>query len=188
MKMGTVLTDFEARATDALRALLGRVSAIKLIELKHESRPGRFAAILARISIYGHSHTLACEADPMVDPARLRAVLREVQNSPASLAADFIPVVIAPYLSPEAQALCKRNRVGFLDFGGNARLNVGDFFIVMRSLPRKAATRVSAAAPHSSARAALDPARTSVDPVFANALPKFHRKHAEPVGAVGVPA
>jgi len=181
MKTGTVLTEFEARAADALRALLGRFSAIKLIELKHEGGPvGRFAAILARpggssatllarIEICGHSHTLACEANPKVEPARLRVALRNVQNSPAPLAGDAIPVVIAPYLSAEAQALCKQNKIGFLDFEGNARLTVGDFFIVMRSLPREAASRASTAPQ-------MLPARATVDPIFPNGLLKRSRK------------
>ncbi len=168
MKTGTVLTEFEVRADDALRALLRRVSAIKLIELKHESRGG-FAAILARIEIYGHIHTLACDVDPNCEPARLRAVLREVQSSSAPLAADTIPVVIAPYLSPEAQALCKENKTGYLDFEGNARLTVGDFFIVMRSLPRQAEIR-KAAAPTKL------PALTAIDPIFPDALPKIPQK------------
>jgi hypothetical protein len=180
MKTATVLTEFESRAADALRALLGRFSAVKLIELNHESQPGGCAAILARISINGHSHTLACEANPHGEPAILRAVLREGQNSAASLAADAIPVLIAPYLSPEAQALCKQNRIGFLDFEGNARLTVGDFFIVMRSLPREAATRVSAVP--------QDPPARNVDPIFPSALPKFPRKQVERVGSVSVPA
>jgi len=175
-----MLTEFESRAADTLRALLARFSAINLIELKHESRGG-FAAILARISIYGHIHTLACAADPAVESARLRAMLRQVQESNVTLAADAIPVVIAPCLSPEAQAICKQNKIGFLDFEGNARLTVGDFFIVMRSLPRQAATRISAAPQKS-------PARMAIDPIFPNALPKFPQKHGEPVGVVAVPA
>ena len=171
MKTATVLTEFEARAADALRDLLARFSAIKLIELKHESqRAGGSAGILARIEIYGHCHTLACEVDPCGDPARLRATLREKQTLAAPLAADTIPVLIAPCLSPEAQALCKQNRIGFLDFEGNARLIVGDFFIVMRALPREGATRVSAAPQK-------PPARIAVDPIFPDALPKISRKH-----------
>jgi hypothetical protein len=171
MKTATVLTEFEARAADALRTLLARFSAIKLIELKHESqRAGGAAAILARIEIYGHSHTLACEADSKVEPARLRAVLREKQAFAAPLAADTIPVLIAPYLSPEAQELCKQNNVGFLDFVGNARLTIADFFIVMRALPREGATRVSATPQKLSAHIA-------VDPIFPDALPKISRKH-----------
>jgi hypothetical protein len=182
MKTGTVLTEFEARAADALRALLARFSAIRLIELKHESRPGRgFAAITARISINGHSHTLACEAGPNGKPARLRAVLRQLETGAAHLAAHAIPVVIAPYLSPESQALCKESKTGFLDFEGNARLTVGDFFIVMRSLPSDAATQVTTAPQKL-------PARLAVDPMFPNALPKFPRKQVEPVGIVAIPA
>jgi hypothetical protein len=170
MKTGTVLTEFEARAADALRALLGRFSAIKLIELKHESQPsGGVAAIRARITIDGHNHTLACDVNPDGEPDRLRAVLCEGQNGHAPLAADTIPVLIAPCLSPEAQALCKQNKIGFLDFEGNARLTVGDFFIVMRSLPRQAVSRASAPLQKTTAR-------TAVDPILANVLPKTSRK------------
>jgi hypothetical protein len=181
MKTGTMLTEFESRADDALRALLARFSAIKLIELKHESRGG-FAAILARISIYGHNHTLACAANPSLEPARLHEALREFQMDAAPFASDAIPIVIAPYLSPEAQAICKQNKIGFLDFEGNARLSVGDFFIVMRSLPREtAATRVSAAPQKR-------PARIAIDPIFPDPLPNLPQKHVERVGVVAFPA
>ncbi|MGA2753786.1 MAG: hypothetical protein ABSE53_08460 [Terracidiphilus sp.] len=170
MKMTTMSTEFKKRAADALRALLGRVSAIKLMELEHESQPGgSAAAIRARIDIYGHSHTLACELNSNGEPAHLCAVFSELQSGAAPLAADTIPVVIAPYLSPEAQALCKQNMMGFLDFEGNARLTVGDFFIGMRSLPRQAATRVSAAPQKT-------PARAAADPIFPSALPKISPK------------
>jgi hypothetical protein len=181
MKTGTVLTEFEARAADALRALLGRFSAIELIELKHESQPGSGSAILARIRICGHSHTLACELNSSGELSQLRGAFREQQTSTAPFAEETIPVVIAPHLSPEAQALCKQNKTGFLDFEGNARLTAGDFFIVMRSLPRAAATRVSAASQKRSAC-------TAVDPIFSNALPEIPHKHVEPVGSVAVPA
>jgi hypothetical protein len=203
MKTGAVSTEFEARAADALRALLGRFSAIKLIELQHESQPGRgFAAIHARIEICGHRHSLACQAHLHGEPARLRTALcqvqhrlpeaqdslpeardslRQVLHAATPFAADAIPIVIAPHLSPEAQELCKQNKIGFLDFQGNARLTVGDFFIVMRSLPRKPATRVSAASQKS-------PAGTALDRICPHALPKISHKQPEPVGAVGVPA
>ena len=182
MKTATVSTEFEPRAADALRAVLGRFSAIKLIEIRQESRPGDgFAAIFARISICGHGHTLACEAHPHCEPARLLAMSGEKQKPSALLAPDAIPVFIAPYLSPQAQALCKQNKIGFLDFEGNARLTVGDFFIVMRSLPRDAATRVSTAPKKL-------PTQPAIDPIFPNDVPMVHRKQVERVGVVAVPA
>jgi hypothetical protein len=146
MKTGSVPTELEKRAAEALTALLGRASAFKLVELKRESSPrARFGSILARINILGHSHTLACEVNRNGDPNSLRKVLRELESATWSLDSGATPVLIAPYLSPEAQALCKQAKAGFLDFEGNARLVVGEVFIGTRSLPRAAAIRASAA-------------------------------------------
>lgn len=43
---------------------------------------------------------------------------------------------IAPYLSPEAQALCKENNVAFLDLVGNTRLAFNNLFIERRVADR----------------------------------------------------
>ncbi|MGB8028398.1 MAG: hypothetical protein WCF30_01930 [Terracidiphilus sp.] len=175
MKTATMSTEFKKRAADALRALLGRVSAIKLLELEHESQPGgSAAAIRARIDIYGHSHTLACELNSNGEPAHLRAVFSELQRGAAPLAADTIPVVIAPYLSPEAQALCKQNKMGFLDFEGNARLTVGDFFIVMRSLPCRATGRPPIAS-------SKPPLRSSASSMVSSGFARPPQNHAQAV-------
>lgn len=170
MKTGTTSTDFVTRAHDALRAVLARVSAIRLLEFTQVPPPvGASARILVRIDIYGHSHTLACDLYSDSELSSLRAAFRESRAVAAALPPAAVPVVIAPYLSPETQAICKENQVGFFDFEGNARLTVGDFFIVMRSMPRVAATRVSTVQ--------LDtPALAAVDPLFPNMLPKVPRK------------
>jgi hypothetical protein len=203
MKMDTISTDLDARASQALQALLGRVSAIELTELKRQSQfRGRFTAILARISIFGHSHTLACELNSSGDPSHLREALHELQSRDAPLAADAIPVFIAPHLSPEAQALCKQNKTGFLDFDGNARLMVGDFFVGTRSLPRSAPAQPSAARHASPARSAAHPPvapdsspavvrvsgphslNRAASSIYPKRSPKFSRKQA----AVALPA
>jgi hypothetical protein len=176
MKMDTVSTEplrrpteLESRATEALTALLRRISAIRLLEMKRETWPrdhfsGAAARtmlahripshrILAQIEIYGHRHTLACEVYPDGEPNRLREALRENQAAPSPVLSDATPILIAPYLSPEAQELCKQSKAGFLDFEGNARLAVDQVFIVMRSLPGPSAP-ASAALGASPARAA----------------------------------
>ena len=48
-------------------------------------------------------------------------------------------VVIAPYLSPAAQQICREENVGFLDFEGNCRL-VFDSVFIERAVPLKPAT------------------------------------------------
>ena len=139
MRTQRAASELELRAAEALRALLGQVSAIKLKEMKHESR-GRgcpaevMARIEAHIDIYGHSHTLACEVKASADPGNLRDALRELWQSAAHLDRHATPVLIAPYLSPEAQALCNESHAGFVDLEGNARLALGEVFIGKRSL------------------------------------------------------
>lgn len=157
MKTVNVPTDFERRAAQALTALLDGVSAIKLLELKCESQPGGpFRAIRARVDVLGHTHTLACEVDSGADWGHLRALLRDLEAGAQSLPDDATPLIIAPYLPPKVQALCKESKTGFLDFEGNARLTVGEFFVVMRSLPRDAASRASAIRSGSSARSDMN--------------------------------
>lgn len=135
MKSDRAATDLEVRAAEALKALLEQVSAVKIKEMKHE-RPtrGRAAEIVAHVDVYGHSHTLTCEVNPDTTPSKVRASLKKLQDSAEQHSGAATAVIIAPYLSPEAQALCKENRAGFLDLEGNARLTLGEFFIGKRSL------------------------------------------------------
>ncbi|MGA3133335.1 MAG: hypothetical protein ABSD59_21255 [Terracidiphilus sp.] len=142
MKIDHAATEFEVLAADALKALLDQVSAIKLKELKHEPQArGRSAEILAHIDVHGHSHTLACEVNCDTRPSKVRASLKKLRDCAAHFAGDATPVLIAPYLSPEVQAMCKESRAGFLDLEGNARLTLGDVFIGKRSVQQRPAAQ-----------------------------------------------
>jgi hypothetical protein len=230
-------TELESRAAEALAALLGRISAIKLLdpirflEMKCESWPdGRSSGtlshriqarpisahpiqtspiqtspiqacriptrtIIAQIDVYGHRHTLACEVYPDGDPGRLRAAFRQSQRVAQPISSDATPVLIAPYLSPEAQDLCKQSKGGFLDFEGNARLTVGEVFIVMRSLPGNSAAPRNSAIDWSAVAHASPalPIPISIAPIsiipsalpVPSALPTISRNR---VGSVAIPA
>ena len=124
----------EVRAIEALRAVLQQVSTIKVRDLKRASKPpGR--GIVAHIDVLGHNHTLACRVEASGEPGQVSTALTELDACAAHLAANATPVLIVPYLSAEVQALCERSRAGFLDLEGNARLVIGEVFIVKRSLP-----------------------------------------------------
>ena len=135
MKTVWAANELEARATEALKSLLEEVSGVKLKEMKRQSPAhGLAAEILAHIDIHGHSHTLACEVNADTRPSKVRASIKKLQDCAAHLAGETTPVLIAPYLSPEAQALCKESHAGFLDLEGNARLSLGEVFIGKRSM------------------------------------------------------
>jgi hypothetical protein len=122
--------DLERRATEALRALLGEVSVIRLMEIERTSK----GAMLARVDVLGHSHTLACEIKLSEQPENLRMVLQTLHDDAARYDSAATPVLIAPHFSPETQKLCKECSTGYLDLEGNARLALGEVFIGKRSL------------------------------------------------------
>jgi hypothetical protein len=136
MKTSDARQDLEVRAAAALKAVLAEVSTIKVKEIRHESPDaGGDSSLMAYVDVFGRHHTLACEVQTDGQPGRLRSTLEELRNCASHRAGEAMPVIIAPYLSPEAQALCKENHAGFIDLAGNARLALGEVFIVKRTMP-----------------------------------------------------
>lgn len=134
MKRNSTTDDLELRAIDALRALLGQVSVIKIKEIRRTPK----GPMVACLEVLGHKHLLACEIEVNTRPESLSSALDELCKDAAECAGAATPLLIAPYLSPEAQALCKERSASYLDLEGNARLAVGEVFIGKRSLQHAA--------------------------------------------------
>ncbi len=139
MKTRSSPDGLEERATEALRVLLGQVSTIKVKSIQHKAR----RSVLAQVNVLGHDYTLACKVRGTARPGGLRNALRNLHDGAAGRN-GATPVVIAPYLPPEAQALCKECHASFLDLEGNARMELGEVFIGKRAMHHHAA---AAAAP-----------------------------------------
>ena len=141
MKTDRAATELEVRAAEALRVAAG--AGFRRQAQRDEDASRRRAAAPRKSwcisTSYGHSHTLACEVNADTRPSKVRASLKKLQDCAAHLAGETTPVLIAPYLSPEAQALCKESHAGFLDLEGNARLSVGEVFIGKRSMRQQPA-------------------------------------------------
>lgn len=129
-----------ARAAVALRALLAEVSLIE-VEAIDEAPPGRGAQgggdLRVKVRTAGRpSYVLNCQWSPSGQPRQIRAALLEVRDSDHPTDPKTLPVVMAPYLSTDAQALCRDQGVGFLDLEGNARLVFDGVFIERRVATR----------------------------------------------------
>lgn len=134
--------ELEDRAAVALRELMAEVPAVRLENVEVEPvAPDRGVDILAHLNVYDRPHTLICEVKSNGQPRNVRAALLQLRNYVAHLGQDAIPMFIAPYLSPEAQALCKENNVAFLDLVGNARLAFDNVFIERRVSDKPPADR-----------------------------------------------
>lgn len=130
LKSNNSMKDMERQAAQALRLLLEQVPAIKLLDLEHEAPgPDQRPDIVAHIDVSGKRHALVCEVKSTGQPRHVRMALLELRNSMAHQAQDATPVFIAPYLSPDAQELCREHEIGFLDLEGNARLVFDGIFI-----------------------------------------------------------
>ncbi|HEX5413444.1 MAG TPA: hypothetical protein VFZ27_16445 [Terriglobia bacterium] len=130
MKYLSLVKDLERRAASALEALIAQVPAVKLedieVEQSHADRP---IDILAHLRAADRNHLLVCEVKNSGQPRHVRMALLQLRNYIAHLGNEAIPIFIAPYLSPQAQELCREQGVGFLDLQGNARLVFDAVFI-----------------------------------------------------------
>lgn len=124
------MKSLEGRAVEALRALLEQVPATELVSIEQEPLgPDRGIDIVAHVELAGRRHTLIGEVKSSGQPRHVRVALLQLRNYLAHHGQDATPILIAPYLSPEAQALCRDEEVCFLDLEGNVRLLFDTVFI-----------------------------------------------------------
>lgn len=130
LKYADSMKFLEVRAAEALRALLEQVPAIRLVSIEQElSGPDRGVDIVAHVDVSGRHHQLVCEVKSSGQPRHVRMALLQLRNYVVNYETGATPIFIAPYLSPEAQTLCREQSVGFLDLEGNARVLFDGIFI-----------------------------------------------------------
>jgi hypothetical protein len=130
LNSGQAVKEVERRAAEALRRLLAEVPVIRLRSLEHEpSSPDQGIDIMAGVEVSGQRHVLVCEVKSSGQPRHVRMALLQLRNYVAHHSQNATPVLIAPYLSPDAQALCREQDVSFLDLEGNSRLSFDSVFI-----------------------------------------------------------
>ena len=136
------MKDVESQAAQGLRLLLEQVPAIKLLDIEHEKLgPDQGVDFVAYIDVSGRRHALVCEVKSTGQPRHVRMALLQLRSYTAHHAKNATPVFIAPYLSPDAQALCREQNVGFLDLEGNARLIFDSVFIERQVASKPVADR-----------------------------------------------
>jgi hypothetical protein len=130
LKTHDPVKEFEMNAADALRGVLREVPVIKFKDLKvTPSGPDPGIDGVAQINVSGKPHTLLYQCKSNGQPRYVRTALLQLREYVSRLGKNVTPILIAPYLSPEAQALCRESEVGFLDLAGNARVVFNGVFI-----------------------------------------------------------
>jgi len=137
LKVPESVKGLEERAGEALKNLFRQVPTIELKNVEIEAVSGNERIdLLAELKVAGHPHMLVCELKSSGQPRYVRDGLLQLRNYLAHFRGHATPVFIAPYMSPEAQAMCREQEVGFLDLEGNARIAFENVFIE-RLVPKK---------------------------------------------------
>ena len=142
LKTANLVKETEIQAVHALRSVLEQVPAIKLKSITREARTDHaLLDIVAKLSVAGRGHTLACEVKESGQPRYVRTGLLQLRSYVARLGRDVTPVLIAPFLSSAAQELCREQGVGFLDLEGNVHLAFDAVFIERTVASKRAVER-----------------------------------------------
>lgn len=131
----------EQQAANALRQILQEIPATEYLEVQSTThqKADRSIDLIAHIDVFGNRHTLVAEVKSSGQPRHVRSALLSLRDYVERHAEPVTPVLIAPYLSNDAQALCREYGVAFIDLEGNAHLAFGTFFI-SRQVASKPAT------------------------------------------------
>ena len=132
MKTMRIPNEMQTRAAEALNSVLHQVSSIKTNDIRFQPL-NRKTDILADINVLGRKHRLVCNV-AAGEPDDVRKALDKLKSCSDSRKNGATPVLIAPYLSPQAREMCDKSHVGFVDMQGNARLVVDEIFIGKRSV------------------------------------------------------
>lgn len=126
-------------ATQSLRGLLEQVPLVRVGQMEVELRPGENTVdLLVHLEVRNQRRVLVCEVKSNGQPRNVRMALHQLLSYAAQLEKEAVPVLIAPYLSPEARALCREGGAAYLDLLGNARITFDGIFIerIVESKPR----------------------------------------------------
>ena len=130
LKAAGAVKSLSERALRRLLDLLDRVPGAKVAPQEPGPALGdRRVDMVIGFSVDDQRWTLAVEVKSNGQPRHLRAALHQMRELRQGKGQDWVPILIAPYLSPEARRLCVEDDVGYLDLHGNARLAFGQVYI-----------------------------------------------------------
>jgi hypothetical protein len=142
LKPGQKLKEEEDLVLQPLLELLAQVPVIRGVEpVLSQTWTDSGIDALVWLQLEDRRQTLACAVLANGQPRHVRLALWELTNAIRKDCPDAIPLLMAPFLSPATQALCKEHEVAFLDQQGNARLVFDGVFIERVAAEQPAAVR-----------------------------------------------
>ena len=128
--------ELEDKAGEVLRAFLAEIPFLKFRFKRKPAEDDSPIDFIADLQISGAPKKLLIECKSTGELRFVRDALlrldRQRQDDPKAY-----PVFMAPYISPEAAALCAKENIGYIDFSGNCRLSTPPLFIHKEGHPNR---------------------------------------------------
>ena len=133
MKQYDSMKEVEIHAFEAIQSLLSEIPQMMTESTQKEQFQGPDQAIDFRFDMHhaGRPYTLIAEVKRHGQPRHVRNAAYQLRNYLAHQHHRFqpVPLLLAPYLSPDSRSICNELGVSYLDLYGNARLTFGSVFI-----------------------------------------------------------
>ena len=127
----------ERQAAHVIEDFLGRLPQLDLKHIEREREAGYTDSpidIVVEGCFAGKPLHLIVEVKSNGQPRSVRDAAHQLRRYRRNHYAHAIPIVMAPYLSPQAREACREENVGYLDFVGNA-LIAQDAIYIEREVP-----------------------------------------------------
>ena len=121
-------TELVTRAQEAICSLLATIPGAAIKIASQSKREGWDFEVVLELPT--GTHRLLCEAKSRAWPNELRAIAHRIHHGVRQyLPKSSIPVLIAPYLSPQAIDFCRELDLSWADLAGNCELRIGGAYI-----------------------------------------------------------
>jgi hypothetical protein len=128
--------ELEDKAKEVLHTFLDEIPFLKARLKRQPDEDDSHIDFIADLQVSGAPKRLLIECKSTGEPRFVRdAVLRldrQRQDDPKAY-----PVFMAPYISPEAAALCAEENIGYIDFSGNCHFSTSPLFIHKEGHPNR---------------------------------------------------
>src|SRR5687767_5688554 len=125
--------ELEKRAIEHMRHLLAPLPiAANNLQVEEQPRLGSLQPdFLINLGSGPEKWVLICEVKSDGQPRNVRYAALQVREyaNRGPKNQHMYPVVIAPYISPASQAICREMEVGYADLAGNSHLAFGDIYV-----------------------------------------------------------
>lgn len=124
----------ERRAIPALEELLASVPGLEIDHLERDGRTTKDSRpdLVAELKYAGKPLILIAEVKANGQPKAVRDAAHQVRRQASEIDGDVVPMIIVPFLSEQAQQVCRDEKVAYLDLMGNCRLVFDTVFVERR--------------------------------------------------------